>query len=175
MSSNLRPIIQCNRCKQVFDYGSTHTCSPPIDLTIHQLAELRGAILSVIDEGRLVNGKREPWSFYPSGSGWQPIETAPDDGSEILVLDKDTGEVRVAIRKMYSQVKYDETGKHWYEWFRDDDVVPGHTWSVMATHWRPLTTETDWHMDESGDSNLQRTEFCDDIMGVLLKRIKEGQ
>jgi len=69
---------------------------------------------------------------------WQPIETAPDDGTEVLVLDNDTGEVRVGIRKMYSQVKYEQTGKHWYEWFRDDKFAPGHTWSVMATHWMPL-------------------------------------
>jgi hypothetical protein len=71
-----------------------------IDLSIHELAEIRGAILHCLDEGRLVNGKREPWSFYGPG---------------------------------------------------------------------------DWHMDESGDVNEQRTDFCDEVANVLLKRIKESQ
>ncbi len=96
MSNNLRPDL-----------------TPPIDLTIHQLAELRGAILAVIDEGRLVNGKREPWSFYPPTA-------------RIGSVLSDSG----------------PTG--------------------------------DWHMDESGDSNLQRTEFCDEVQAFLMKKIVQG-
>jgi hypothetical protein len=65
-------------------------------------------------------------------SEWQPIETAPKDGTQILCFDVRTGEIRVAIRKLF----FDRSGA--YEWFRDDKIVPGHTWSLLPTHWMPL-------------------------------------
>lgn len=65
-------------------------------------------------------------------SDWLPIETAPDDGTEILCCDVTTGEVRMAVRKLF----FDRSGG--YEWFRDDEIVPGHTWSLTPTHWMPL-------------------------------------
>lgn len=69
---------------------------------------------------------------------WQPIETAPISGEAILCLNADTGEVRVGVRKQFSDVHYERTGRHWYEWFRDDLHCRGHTWSIEPTHWMPL-------------------------------------
>lgn len=63
---------------------------------------------------------------------WEPIETAPNDGAEILCCDARTGERRVAIRKLF----FEKSGR--YEWFRDDEHCPGHTWSLEPTHWMPL-------------------------------------
>ncbi len=74
------------------------------DWTINQLVELRTAILTVLDEGRLLpDGTRAPWNFYP--------------------------------RNPY---------------------IP------------------DWHMDESGDVNEQRTQFCDEIQTFLMKEAQKA-
>lgn len=70
--------------------------------------------------------------------GWHPIETAPKDGTRILCMDADTGEIRVAVRKQFSDEHYEKYGRHWYEWFSSDEYCPGHTWSLYPTHWMPL-------------------------------------
>jgi hypothetical protein len=42
------------------------------ELSIHQLAEIRGAILTVIDDGRpLQGGGANPWALYPAQGGWR--------------------------------------------------------------------------------------------------------
>lgn len=69
---------------------------------------------------------------------WQPIETAPKDGTRVLCLNADTGEVRVGVRKLFSEQHFENTGRHWYEWFRNEEFCPGHTWSIEPTHWMPL-------------------------------------
>jgi hypothetical protein len=51
---------------------------------------------------------------------WQPIETAPKDGTEVLVLGHER--IRVAINR----------GRGWL-------TVPG-AWAVTPTHWQPLPT-----------------------------------
>lgn len=70
--------------------------------------------------------------------GWQLIETAPKDGTPILCLNADTGEIRVGVRKALSDIHYQKTGRHWYEWFLSDEFCPRHTWSIEPTHWMPL-------------------------------------
>lgn len=70
--------------------------------------------------------------------GWQPIETAPRNGVPVLCLNNDTGEIRVGVRKTFSEAHYERTDRHRYRWFRSDEFCPGHTWSIEATHWMPL-------------------------------------
>ena len=61
-------------------------------------------------------------------SDWQPIETAPRDGGPLLCTDGEN--THVCYPKLFRS-------DHW-EYFRDDKVVPGHTWSICPTHWLPL-------------------------------------
>lgn len=63
---------------------------------------------------------------------WLDIKTAPDDGNPVLVKNAETGEVRVGVRKLF----FERSGA--YEWFRDDEFVPGHTWSIVPTHWMKI-------------------------------------
>ena len=67
-----------------------------------------------------------------SESKWLSIETAPKNGVPILCCDARTGEIKVGVRKIF----FEKSGK--YEWFRDDEFVPGHSWSLCPTHWMPL-------------------------------------
>ena len=62
---------------------------------------------------------------------WRPIETAPKDGTAVLCLAAD-GTVRVGRRKL----SFEKSGK--YECFRSDEHAPGHSWSIIPTHWQPL-------------------------------------
>lgn len=71
-------------------------------------------------------------------SGWQPIGMALNDGVPILCLNADTGEIRVGVRKLLSNQHHENTGRHWYEWFRDEEFCSGHTWSIEPTHWMRL-------------------------------------
>lgn len=52
---------------------------------------------------------------------WQPIDTAPKDGTEIIVFDPTSGGGRAIV------------SWYWESW-RDDELV-----SWKATHWMPLT------------------------------------
>ena len=70
--------------------------------------------------------------MHKAFASWQPIETAPKDGNPILCCNAATGEIRVAVRKLFFDLSRS------YEWFRDDEVVPGHTWSLTPTHWMPM-------------------------------------
>lgn len=76
-------------------------------------------------------------------SAWQPIETAPRDGREILGTD---GHVtRVCYPKLFPRPIGEgggpdcasQPGDRW-EYFRDDEHAPGHSWSIEPTHWMPL-------------------------------------
>jgi len=73
---------------------------------------------------------------------WQPIETAPRDGRELLCTDGMV--VRVCSPKRFPRpVTLDDdmtTSKagDWWEYFRDDENAPGHSWSMRPTHWMPL-------------------------------------
>ena len=61
-------------------------------------------------------------------SAWQPIETAPRDGRELLCCCGDL--IRVCRPKAFQQEVW--------EYFRDEVNAPGHTWSMEPTHWMPL-------------------------------------
>lgn len=69
---------------------------------------------------------------------WLPMESAPNDGTRILCLDIASGEIRVAVRKAFCDKHFEMYGTYWYEWFRDEKTIPGHTWSMEPTHWMPL-------------------------------------
>lgn len=59
---------------------------------------------------------------------WQPIETAPKDGSEVLIYGDLGGRVKVCWWN----------GAHW-QWEYDNDVTYGQAiQSEYATHWMPL-------------------------------------
>lgn len=73
-----------------------------------------------------------------SENGWRLIEEAKNDSTPLLCLNIATGEVRVGVRKRFSQEHYEKTGRHWYEYFRDDELVPGRSWSMEVTHFMPL-------------------------------------
>lgn len=59
-------------------------------------------------------------------SEWQPIETAPNDGQEVLVFDPNWGTAAVAFRE-------EATGFPWAIVGGKDDSRP-----LEPTHWMPL-------------------------------------
>lgn len=66
---------------------------------------------------------------------WQPIETAPKDGTRILLLGKEYGEPKVSIGAYQdNKVWSDEssTTDDGYGWYGHDN------WSPTPTHWMPL-------------------------------------
>jgi hypothetical protein len=73
---------------------------------------------------------------------WQPIETAPRDGRELLMTD---GTVkRVCYPKKFPRpivagddLTISKPGDVW-EFFSDYEIVRGHSWSIIPTHWMPL-------------------------------------
>lgn len=71
---------------------------------------------------------------------WQPIETAPKDGTRILAFDPECG-TEICYPKMFPR-PVDGYSESWprdkWEIFRDDKYAPGHTWSFYPTHWMPL-------------------------------------
>lgn len=73
---------------------------------------------------------------------WQPIETAPRDGCRLLMTDGE--EVQVCYPKLFPRpisagddMTESRPGDRW-EYFRDDEHAPGHSWSMRPTHWMPL-------------------------------------
>lgn len=73
---------------------------------------------------------------------WQPIETAPRDGRPLLMTNGEM--VRVCYPKLFPRpVAHGDdratsrAGDVW-EYHRDDEHAPGHTWSIVPTHWMPL-------------------------------------
>jgi len=80
--------------------------------------------------------RQEPdcWMPLPTKTDkrWQPFNTAPKDGREILCLDR--GKVYIIAYTKDEFVFPDEDGteEHWYWWdYADDD-------HGEATHWMPL-------------------------------------
>lgn len=63
---------------------------------------------------------------------WQTIDTAPKDGTRVLVYSPNDKQVHIGVRKTF----FDKTRR--YEIFRDEENAPGHTWSVEPSHWAPL-------------------------------------
>ena len=64
-------------------------------------------------------------------AGWQPIETAPKDGTNILIISA----------KAYSPEAAEGwwDGRWWTYYSRPEKfVVPGPTHMVEVTHWQPL-------------------------------------
>lgn len=76
-----------------------------------------------------------------------PIETAPRDGRPLLLFDA-RNRCAVGVPKRYPRPLVDgddltisKPGDRW-EVFRDEEVIPGHTWIIVATHWAPLPDGT---------------------------------
>lgn len=73
---------------------------------------------------------------------WRPIATAPRDGHPILATDGSA--IRVCYPKIFPRkitqgddMSTSKPGDVW-EWFRDERFIPGHSWSMVPTHWKPL-------------------------------------
>ena len=62
---------------------------------------------------------------------WKDISTVPDDVHDILGC-TENGMVRVCTRKLF---KFPD-GR--WEWFRDQEHCPGHTWSIVPKWWAPI-------------------------------------
>ena len=84
------------------------------------------------------------------GSPWQPIETAPKDGSEVLVWRDDTG---ILLARYTSCAEFlpdaelehmDEVSAIQEDWFAADFLSGGRLESDCApTHWMPLPPAPD--------------------------------
>ena len=80
-------------------------------------------------------------------SGWRPIETAPRTGLRLLMTDGVN--IQICYPKTFPRplserppsgdddLSQSKPGDVW-EYFRDDEHAPGHSWSMRPTHWRPL-------------------------------------
>jgi hypothetical protein len=80
---------------------------------------------------------------------WRTLHSAPRDGRRILATDGT--KTFVCYPKVFprpdDELRNRKLGKDgdWvsapgdiWEYFRDDDVIPGHSWSFCPTHWMPL-------------------------------------
>lgn len=122
----MTPMKPTERWAIVFDDGSLYVAREEGDGVRESLQrQLKTTVLC---------GGRVARVTITEGDGWRPIEEAPADGVPILCLDANTREIRVGIRKLF----FEKSGR--YEWFRDDERVPGQTWSLTPTHWMPLPT-----------------------------------
>ena len=78
------------------------------------------------------------------------METAPRDGTQILCTDGH--EIRVCYPKTFprpisilreqgrfgkGEIAESMAGDTW-EYFRDDENAPGHSWNMIPTYWMPL-------------------------------------
>ncbi len=78
-------------------------------------------------------------------SGWQPIETAPKDGTEILGYRADAGVMLIrwtSIGEFLTEselAEYDEEATYKEDWFFADFIHGDRLESdCLPTHWQPL-------------------------------------
>ena len=74
-----------------------------------------------------------------SADDWQPIETAPKDGTWILGLN-DRGNCSV-IMWSTNALRRDEVGEGWIIPFSTGEISP--FWEERVTHWMPLPAPPD--------------------------------
>ena len=65
---------------------------------------------------------------------WQPIETAPRDGTEVLIYDHG---IYLARWSEQAELGHFETGPAWQIWPSEDDEFYAVA-TTTATHWMPL-------------------------------------
>lgn len=63
----------------------------------------------------------------PTDGGWEPIETAPKDGTEVMGYLPVAKKARVVVWRL-----------HWDQW----QTVPGYN-AAKPTHWRPIPVPPD--------------------------------
>lgn len=104
-------------------------------------------------------GKVPVWQFYTDisravleaasalvpiaekGEDWQPIETAPKDGTAIILTD--------CRKRDWTQIAFwDSERPNGYVWARDDASTFWHR--DMFTHWRPLPARSLSHQSKEG-------------------------
>lgn len=68
-------------------------------------------------------------------SEWQPIETAPKDGSQVLVWDQTEG---VCTARFQSHVEEWRASWGSEEWIQDGSVYDDALVARKPTHWMPL-------------------------------------
>jgi hypothetical protein len=116
-----------------------------VALPLHETAAMHEAVMTVIYKGLSRTNTDELWQAYLSAIptavppvaeipkttavlplSWQPIETAPKDGVEVLLCAHVSRDIGVC-------------------YWRDDDVMTGWTWGLgksfkYPSHWMPLPT-----------------------------------
>jgi hypothetical protein len=71
-------------------------------------------------------------------SEWQPIETAPKDGTRVIVAFRNNC-VTIARWSDACAFESNDEGPHWVEWECDDHFYSSHlTGPNEPTHWMPL-------------------------------------
>ncbi|MBP5100411.1 hypothetical protein [Pseudomonas protegens] len=141
-------MFGCAECEP--DDLGQHQDKPLIHITAEKLAMLRGE--RKMQDGGLTYSRSEPiggWTiplYTRPAEQWQPIETAPKDGTEIILRKGDritagawiewsnsAAEFHATTGVYLGDVEY-ESGADWSSWdggFSRDD---------WPTHWQPLPT-----------------------------------
>lgn len=135
----------------IADGDECPNCKRPVAATDHGLCETRTVIRAVVPgvgefdlPSNDTNGRRERVANDALFGSWFPMETAPMDGREILCVNE-YGTIKVCSPKTFPRPIHPDggdmtvprKGDRW-EYFRDDENAPGHTWSMIPTHWMPL-------------------------------------
>ena len=99
--------------------GGPDLSGAPMDLPYVAKRKLRAAISSALEQAR---------------PQWQPIQTAPRDGSPVLIF---TPKARTQVREAWWALDYEGGPGHW-----QTPICPtGRGYTVLAeaaTHWMPL-------------------------------------
>lgn len=104
-------------------------------ITADQLASIKASLLQHLDNGDEAAADALGWVLTAEPSGWRPIETAPKDGTKVMLLCPRFG---VCAPGEWDTNEFNKKPKpywtHWGEriwgvkWIRDD----------QPTHWQPL-------------------------------------
>ena len=79
---------------------------------------------------------------------WQPIETAPKDGTRILLYSPDAMEPKCFIGYWLNDVDYPDGGA-WFDYWREDTGLPI---DADSTHWMPLPEAPNPSRESSTDA-----------------------
>jgi hypothetical protein len=111
---------------------------------------------------------------------WQPMESAPRDGTEILCV-SDSGTIRVCYPKLFPRPLKDIIdvnnieslpGDTW-EYFRDDVNAPGHSWSMVPVAWMPLPA---FEFSDNWDDIAKRTPYhTTQVFGPIPEPESDGE